>query len=303
MSKIPVVATVSRTYGFLLGDLPTIVRLTWAPFLIAAGLSYVYAPGIMDATIQAKNNPDALMALAPMQLLLGLAAFLTGIIATVALLRLVIFGDRKPGLIVYLWFGSAELRLVIVTILLIVAAIAAAIALAIVLALLAGVSAAIPGFGALVGILALLLVPATLWAFLRLSLIWPVVVAENSLGVERSWQLMAGNVLRMLGVLILTFVPYAIVALLVSIALLGNDFPAFPEFPKMGGTDAAAATERANAFRQAMETWRLDLTKAVRKNFEAFSILGFVTNIISTALTAGVFGNAYNAVTDHQAGK
>lgn len=302
MSKIPVMATVSRTYGFLLGDLPTIVRLTWAPYLLAAGLSYAYAPGIMDATIQAKNNPDALIALAPLQLLLGLAAFLTGIIATVALLRLVIFGDRKPGLIAYLWFGGSELRLVIVSILLGVAIIAAAIGVTIVFALLAGLSTAIPGAGALVGILALALVPLVFWVVLRLSLIWPVVVAENNLGVERSWQLMSGNALRMLGVLLLTFVPYAIVALLASVALLGNDFPAFPELPAMGGTDAAAATERANAFRQAMETWQLDLTKAIRNNFEAFTALGFVTNIVSTALTAGVFGNAYNAVSDHQAG-
>jgi hypothetical protein len=302
MSKIPVFATVSRTYGFLLGDLPTIVRLTWAPFLLASGLSYVYGPGIMDATIAAKDNPDALMALAPMQLLLGLAGFLTGIIATVALLRVVLFGDRKPGLFVYLWFGGAELRLVIVSILLLVAIIAGAIGVALVLALLGGLSAAVPGSGALVGILAFALVPLTIWVALRLTLIWPVVVAENNLGVERSWQLMSGNALRMLGVLLLTFLPYTLVALFAAIAVMGADFPALPQFPAMGGADAAAATERANEFRQAMETWQLDLTKAVRKNFEAFTVLGFVTNVVSTALTAGIFGNAYNAVADHQPG-
>ena len=302
MSKIPVFGTVSRAYGFLLGDIATIVRLAWAPLLIGAGLSYVYGPQMMDAAIAAKDNPDALAALAPTQFLIGLAAFVTGIMATVALLRVVIFGDRKPGLAVYLWFGGAELRIVIVTILLGVAFVAAMIGAALVIGLLGVMSAAVPGMGILVSIAIFALIIGFIYAMLRLSLISPVVVAESNLGVERSWQLMSGNVLRMLLVLILTFVPYFLLAALVGFAVVGADVPSLPAFPALGGADADATKTAAEGFRKALEAWQLDLTKAMRAHFVELTVLGFFGNMISTALAAGAFGNAYNAVADHQAG-
>jgi hypothetical protein len=303
MSKIPVLATVSRAYGFLLGDLATIVRLAWAPLLVGSGLSYVYGPQLMDGAIAAKDNPDALAALAPMQLLIGIASFVTGIMATVALLRVVIFGDRKPGLFVYLWFGGAELRIVVVTILLGVALIAAMIGAGLVIGLLGVMAAAVPGMGILVSIAIAGLAVGLIWAMLRLSLISSVVVAENNLGVERSWQLMSGNAARMLLVLILAYLPYAIVALLVGLAILGSDLPAFPALPALGGADAEATKAAGEAFRKAMEVWQLDLTKAMRAHYAELTVVGFVSNLISTALAAGVLGNAYNAVTDHQASK
>lgn len=300
MSKIPVMGTVSRTYGFLLGDIGTIVRLAWAPLLIGAALSFVYGPQIMDAAIKAPNDPNAAMAQAPLQLLLSLVTFVTGIMATVALLRVVIQGDRKPGLFVYLWFGGAEMRLIVVSILLLIAMIAGGIALALVLALLGGVAAAVPAASGVVVLASLVLVPVLIWAALRLSLISPVVVAENNLGVERSWQLMSGNVLRMLLVLILTFVPYVIVVALATFTILGADLPAFPAFPAMAGADAKATSEGAEMFRKAMEAWQLGLTKATRAHFAELAVLGFFGTLFQTALMAGALGNAYNAVTDHQ---
>ncbi|MFM9863861.1 MAG: hypothetical protein ACKVRO_09670, partial [Micropepsaceae bacterium] len=128
----------------------------------------------------------------------------------------------------------------------------------------------------------------------------PVVVAENNLGVERSWQLMSGNVLRMLLVLILTFVPYVIVVALATFTILGADLPAFPAFPAMAGADAKATSEGAEMFRKAMEAWQLGLTKATRAHFAELAVLGFFGTLFQTALMAGALGNAYNAVTDHQ---
>lgn len=299
MSKIPVMATVSRTYGFLLGDIGTIVRLAWAPLLIGSGLSFIFGPQIMDAAMQAQSNPNAAMAQAPAQFLLGCVAFVTGIMATVALLRVVILGDRKPGLFVYLWFGGAELRLIIVSVLLFVAVIAGAIAIALVLALLGGIAAAVPAISGLVVVVALALVPVTIWAALRLSLISPVVVAENNLGVERSWQLMSGNAFRMFLVLLMTVVPYLLLIMVLTFAILGNDMPPFPTFPAMGANGASG--ESAEAFRKGVEAWQLGLTKATRAHFAELTVLSFFGNLIQTALTAGAFGNAYNAVTDNQA--
>jgi hypothetical protein len=56
-------------------------------------------------------------------------------------------------------------------------------------------------------------------------------------------------------------------------------------------------------FSKALEQWQLDLTKAMRAHYAELSVISFVSNLIYTALAAGALGNAYNAVTDHQAGR
>lgn len=297
MNKVPVLATVSRAYGFLLGDFGTIFRLAWAPLLIGAGLSFAFGAQAIDAAIQSKGDPTVQMQYAPMQFLIGVAAFVGSIIATVALLRVVIFGDRKPGLFVYLWLGGAEFRLIAVTILLIVAAIAGMIATVLVFALLGALAAAVPALSIVVGLGAALAVPVLLWVIVRLSLIGPVVVAEKSLGVERSWALTKGNALRLIFTYFLTLVPLGVVSLLIALAVFGSDFPALPAFPVSGGANETEAARAAmEAFTKSMETWQLDLSKAIRANWLAFSVLGFFSNLIQIALLTGVQGSAYTAL-------
>jgi hypothetical protein len=306
MGKIPVLATVSRAYGFLLGEIGTIVRLTWAPLLAAAALSYLYGGDVMDATIAAGSDPSRVVAQMPAQFLIGVVAFVAGVIATVALLRVMILGDRKTGLFVYLWFGGAELRLIIVTLLLVVAAVAAMIGVTLVFALLAALSTAMPVLSVIVMAAVVAVVFAAIWVPLRLSLIAPVVVAESSLGVERSWELTKGSALNMLLVLLLTFVPYMIVSWLAFTAIVGVDFPAFPALPDLAGTDAtkseAAMKAAAEAFQKAMEQWQIDFIKAMRAHWAEVSVLGFVGNVVSTALWTGATGAAYTAVAGDRRG-
>jgi len=296
MRKVPVLGTVSRAYGFLLGEFATILRLAWAPLLIGAGISYLYGGQAVDATIAAGVNADPARAMeyAPVQLLIGLVNFVTGIMATV-----VVFGDRKPGLFVYVWLGGTEARLILVTILLVIAVVAGGVAATLVFAALAALSVVIPVMGLVVAIGAIAFAVVAVWAALRLSLISPVVVAENNLGVERSWALTRGNALRLLAVLLLTLVPYLIVAFLVATAILGSDMPAFPVFPVMAGDNAAksaaAVQEASQVFADAVEHWQLNLMKAVRAHWAEVCIAGFFGNAISTALWAGALGSAYNA--------
>jgi hypothetical protein len=300
MSKIPVFATVSRAYGFLLGDFGTIARLAWAPLLVGSGLSYVFGGQAIDASIAGHTDPAVAMQQMPQQFLIGIISFVAGIIATVALLRVVIFGDRKPGLPAYLWLGAAELRLILVTILLLIAFIAAMFGIALVFGVFAAIAAAVPALALLLPIAALALLVVSIWVPLRLSLIGPVVVGENNLGVERSWALTKGNALRMLGVLLLTYLPYVIVSWLILIAILGSDFPAFPAFPNFADPDIAkseAAMKTASeAFQAAMTTWQLDFTKAMRVHWLEINVLGFIGNLVSTALWTGATGTAYTTL-------
>jgi hypothetical protein len=297
MSRIPIIATASRAYGFLLGEIGTIVRLTWAPLFIGSAFSYFYGGEIMEAAARAENDPSAAAAYLPLQLLMAVIGSVTGVMALVALLRVVVFGDRKPGLFVYLWLGAAELRLLVVSVLLLVAVVAASVGVGLVFALLVALSAAIPVLSVVLVAALVALVFAAIWVPLRLSLISPVVVAENSLGVERSWALMKGNALQMLFVLLIAYVPYLVVTWVAFTAILGADFPALPSFPDIGQGDAAKSAEAAKAaseaFAKVIEQWQLDLTKAMRAHWLEVSVLGFVGNVVSTALWAGVVGSAY----------
>jgi hypothetical protein len=300
MSKIPVIGTVSRAYGFLLGEFGTIIRLAWAPLLVGSGLSYLFGGQAIDASIAGQSDPAAALQQAPQQFLIGVVSFVAGVMAMVALLRVVIFGDRKPGLFVYLWLGGAELRLILVTILLVIAFIAAMLGVGLAFGILAAIAAAAAPLALLLPIAALAILIAAIWVPLRLSLIGPVVVGENNLGVERSWALTKGNALRMLGVLLLTYLPYVIVSWIVLIAILGSDFPALPAFPNFADPELAkseAAMKTASeAFQAAMTKWQVDFTKALRANWLEINILGFVGNLVSTSLWAGAAGTAYTTL-------
>jgi hypothetical protein len=299
MNKIPVMGTISRAYGFLLGEIGTILRLTWAPLLLAAGLSYLYGGEALQASIAAAGDPNRALEGAPAQFLIGIVGFVTGVIAMVALLRVVIFSDRKPGLYVYLWLGGAEFRLIAVLILLAIAFTAAGIGVILVFALLAALTAALPVMSVVLLLATVAIIVAAIAAVVRLSLVWPVVVAENSLGVERAWALSKGNTLRLLGVLLAVVVPYSLAAWLVFMALLGSDFPAFPAFPSVDpalANSEAAMKEAGEAFRQAWMQWQVALAKGLSAHWAEVSVLGFLANLVSTALWAGATGSAYTAL-------
>jgi hypothetical protein len=300
MNKIPVLGTVSRAYGFLIGDFVTILRLVWVPLLGAAVVQYYFGGEIMAAAMRTAQSadPTRMMETMPQQFLLGIVQYVAGIIAIVALLRVVISGDRKPGLFVYFWFGSAEIRLIAVTLLLIVAGIAGVIGVGIVFGILGAIAAQVPVLGVVLVIAAVVLSLVLLWIALRLTLISPVIVAESGLGVERSWALMRGNALRMFVIVLLTFLPLAIVSWIVFLAVLGGDFPPFPDIMgMMKPGEGAQATQASVAIQEAMKHWQTALMEAYSKHWPEVSALGFVYNVVSTALLAGVTGSAYVSAT------
>lgn len=289
MSSVPVTATISRAYGFLLGEIGTIVRLTWAPLLLGAGLSYLYGAPSVDGSGAVTAGPALFI--------ISIVSFVTGMMAMAALLRVVVFGDRLPGLYVYLWPGAAELRLIVVTLLLGIALVAAALGGGIVFALVATLAAAIPVLSvvllaAIVGVIGL-----AIWVPLRLSLTYAVAVAENSLGVERSWALTRGNALRMFAVLLATYGACTVVTWIALVTILGADYPAPPAFPDLGGADAmkseAAMKAVSEAFQKSLEQWQIAFAKAIAAHWPEISVLTFVSNMVSTALWAGATGSAY----------
>jgi len=298
MNTVPVNATISRAYGFLLGEIGTIVRLTWAPLLLGAGLSYLYGAPAIDGAGKIEANPALF--------LISLVMFVTGTMAMVALLRVVVFGDRMPGLYVYLRIGAPEARLMLVSVLLTIGFIAAMLGATLVLALVGAMAAAVPVVGPLLLLAAIVAVAAALvWVLVRLSLTWPAIVAENNLGVERSWALTQGNAVSMFLVLLATYGVCTFVTWFVFAAILGSDYPAWPAFPSMSEADAKspeAIKVIAESFQKALEKWQVDLTRAISQNWLAISVLTLISNFVSTVLWAGATGVAYVGLTEERRG-
>jgi hypothetical protein len=298
--KIPVLGTVSRAYGFLLGEVATILRLTWAPLLFGAYLWYLFGEQILTALIASLSDPSRPFEEAAALFLVSLASYLTSLMAMVALLGVMIFGDRKPGLFVYALPGRAEFRLLLVSLLLIVALIAVIVGALLVFGFVGALARAFPVFS-IVLLLALgALLFAAVWVPLRLSLIAPVVVAEHSLGVERSWALTSGNAARMLLIVLLTFVPYSLVSGIALSAILGSDNPTVPVLPTFSDPEVAksevAMKEALDAFWSAWTQYQIDNAKALRAHLLEITLLSFIGNVVTTALLAGVTGSAYSTL-------
>jgi hypothetical protein len=288
MSKLPVLSTVSRTYGFVIGDIVTILQVAWLPMLLTAGVNYYYGEQLNPAVVQ-KGGAEAAVRAAALGFGIGLVSLLASIMVTVGLLRVVMYGQR-PSAPFHLWFGLTELRTLFVYVLLTVAVIAAILAGSLVL----GIAAAAAGSagGAIVAILVVVLVLVLIWAMLRLTILPAVIVAENTLGVERAWALSRGNALRLFFVFLLTYAPYVILMLMALGAVMGSSMPDLSslQIPQNGGANE-------QAFQSGITAWQLAFTAAMYENWLGYTVLNFVSTIISAALYAGIAGNAYHALT------
>jgi hypothetical protein len=296
MSKVPVLSTVSRTYGFLLGDIITVLQVAWLPMLLATGVNYYYGQQL-DPALLAKGGPEAAMQAGAVGFGIGIVSLLANIMVMVALLRVVMFGQR-PSAPFHLWFGMTELRVLLVYVLLTVALIAAILAGGLVLGL-AGAAAAAAGGGAIIGLIAVVLFFVMLWALLKLTILPAVIVAENTLGVERAWALSKGNAFRFFLVYLLTYIPVGIVMFTALGAVIGSSIPALPDMSSLQDPQNAEASTKA--FEEAINAWQREFSAAIYENWLGYSILNFVSAVVSAALYAGIAGNAYNSLAGDKA--
>jgi membrane-anchored glycerophosphoryl diester phosphodiesterase (GDPDase) len=140
-----------------------------------------------------------------------------------------------------------------------------------------------------VGLLMIALVIVFFWVCLRLSLVVPVAAVESNLGVERSWELMKGNSLRMLAAILLTMIPFSIAFQAVAAAILGvQELTPLPTYdPK-----------NANAFVAALADRGIEQLEFMQARFPAIVALSTVSGLLSQGLWAGLLGYAYRAATN-----
>ena len=244
MKKIPVGQTIASAYRFAFVELERVIGVTWLPIIALTVIDYFINGAILTSRATSLDTGDASQ-LGPVlasQLGYLMVALLLKAVIAVAICREILAPLQRP-----LWLrfsiGSAEFRFIGTMLGL------GAIVAVVVLALVTGAMAlsgfvAVPGLPkgqaalGLAGLIGIVLSPALIYLFVRLgTLALPSVVTGPGVGLDRSWQLLKGNVGRMLLISLAVTLPLLLIYLAAYVAIVGPE-TLNPHVELMG--DAAA---------------------------------------------------------------
>jgi len=207
MNKIPVMDTAGRVWNFATNELPTIFRLTWCPLSLVLLIQLISTYFIFRAVgVGQQGSLGAVI----MPIVMMFFVMVATTVAVVALHRLILFGDDKPGHYVYLSFGKTEFLFV-----------ALPVAIYFVMFIVIVVTALISQW--LTGLVGL----AAVFVIFRVFLIFPIIVVEGRYDFEQAWDLGRGNVLRFVGLFLIVFLPILVVMVIIGVivgALIPNTF-------------------------------------------------------------------------------
>lgn len=192
MTKIPVIEIIKLSYGFLFQEFGTVFRLAWFPMLVFAlvnvGLQFAATPStISDAT--------ALSGWGIASTIVNLVSYA---IVAVAIHRVILFNDRKPGTVLLISFGAAERLFIGFGILVWIAVTVGSVGAA-------GTMIATGTDGLPIVFLAFLVVAA--YITIRLLLLYPIIVVERRLDFRLAFAMSKGNFWQLFGVVFLGMLP------------------------------------------------------------------------------------------------
>jgi hypothetical protein len=292
MAKIPVEKTISETYGFFFKNILSVIGIVWFPYLVFGGIAgaLVWLALGHASLDQLTLKPDqlnvgpmlALMRLLPAIVFCLITAVL---IATVGLTRKAL-GLMKGPTFIFFTLGAPLWRLWGAIIL--IEIIAAAVCGAFVLLAVAWVKLGVPHVpqpaAALVAVLGV--TAMVCWFVYMLVRLWffvpAVVVAEDKIGLARSWQLGGGNFWRMVVLFLMVVLPPAILLGLLQNVVTTILYGPMPLFVGPH-TDPKQFVDVMRAF-----FFRIGPV------FLGFQLL---IAIVTRALYAGAVANAYRGVT------
>jgi hypothetical protein len=273
LHKLPVVETAGRACQFVLRDAGTILRLSWFPLLVVTIVQYFAMRAQFSAMRSAfeSGNVNALNTFSPLwhwQIVNAIATFVGTAIVAVALHRVILLGDRKPGRWIHIAFGKVELLFTLLPIIFLVPVLIAAV-------LIVGLSAAVlpKSAGVLVFVALVVKWAGLIFIFLRLELVLPLAVIEGRYNFTESWSLTRGNFWRIVGLWLLVLIPFALVAALISAAT-----------SPFAGLSAGQPKTIAAIFE------RFESLLLVQSAF------GFVWSVVGGALSVAVLSYSYKAL-------
>lgn len=291
--KIPFERTIAAAYRFAFTNFVSVLGIGWFPFLlsllIGAALLRTVMPQL-DLVLQhgqEKWSPDqAAQVFAPVVgsgLVFAVVIILAAAMVIVGMMRKAL-GQHPAPVYFFFSFGSQVWRMIGAYVLLLLLLWAVTIGIAIGIGILSfALSKALPAAQAPLTVLVTCI--AVLWgiyAVVRLQFFLPaVVVAENRIGLLRSWHLGRGNFWRIVGIMIVILLPIGIVHSILTNLLLQTSmaYPATMMTPEQV-REYFAATMNAAA-----RVWPL------------LVLIELFYMVVVTGLAAGAIANAYNYVT------
>ncbi len=273
MYPLPGIGVIRRSYGFVSAEFGTIVRLSWFPLLIVAVGQYLVDRAEVDSVISALQtmNPAVLGQTQWLPLFSGLLSVVAVSIVAVAIHRVILFGDRKPGTYIYFAFGKVEALFIVLPLLIFVAAI--------ILSIPAGLAAAAIDSRSPVIYIAAIAIPVLIVGFfsIRLSPLLPIAVVEERYDFRQAWDLTESNFWRLLGTFILGWLPFIVV-------LLGIGFVV----GAIAGTSSLTVTAKPEEVIAALRRWA-DFLPLV-------AVINYVVLIVAGAVGVALLSFSYKAL-------
>ncbi len=230
MNKIPVGKTIAYAYRFTIGNLGAIIGLIWLPMvLITVGNFFAetfYSSSIMTAMAAGQAGTAGQAALSLLAWY-AVSVLLSAVMYT-AVTRQAL-GLRKGPAYYHFALGPAEFRLFGAMMAMFGILLVSVLAFTIVAGVLLGAGQTGSGLSAITALLTLLLalgaVVAVFYVIARFGfLLLPATVAEEKVGLARSWMLTRGNVGRIFVIGLATIGPVALAVAGSQIAILGPGF-------------------------------------------------------------------------------
>lgn len=295
MAKIPLENTIGGAYRFVFSNIPSILGIVWFPYLVFGGLAgtliwFAIAHFPLTGLSLDPKHPNLAPLFAFARLLPAVVVLLVigELIATIGLTRKALGLMHGPNLF-FFSLGVPVWRLLgaLVIVYLIVVGVACAFAAVAVVWALYGQNAIVSaGLRALIdaiGIFAMVLL--LIYMVLRLVFFIPaVVVAEETIGIARSWALGRGNVWRIFVVLLMVSLPPGIAFGILNSAVTTLLYGPMPAPPFAG-----------NPHPDPQQV--IDFCRTVFSRIgPAVLALQVVYGITVRALYAGAVANAYRSV-------
>jgi hypothetical protein len=217
MFMLPIFQITGRSAWFVASNLLTLVRLSWLPLAVLLAAQYALAYSVIHASpglsAKALADTDAYTAATIAEaLLMGLSLS----VVAVAVHRIILFGDRRPGQYFAFPFGKTEFTYVLMGALSFAAVGMLGIALgsgAMLLVQAGGgdvsdLPALFTSYPFLVVAVGVPIYVAVLWLALRLAVWPPAVVANNKLSLGEAWTMSRGNALALFALLVASAIAF-----------------------------------------------------------------------------------------------
>jgi hypothetical protein len=296
MGKIPVGETISGAYGFAFADFLSVLGIAWLPhvvyLLLVAGIVYGLAPELPGQIMRGDIDVSTLYALRRIGGLLWLVGLVTQSMVTVGLQKKA-QGQMPGATFFYFSLGTPVWRMIGAVFLAFIAYVFIMILTCIVVVALALAAIKfVAHFGtAIAVIVGIAAVCWVIYAAVRLFFFLPaVVVAEEQIGLVRSWELGGGNFWRIFAVVFVIFVPVAIGFGIVQNALIGPFLPPdlFAHFhPNM------TPEQFGELYMQIIK----GMFRTMRAAWPLIVVLAIIRSILFLGLGNGAVAKAYLGVT------